>query len=362
MIDRQPEVLVSILTPTFNSAAFIDDCIQSIQAQTHTVWEQIIVDDGSTDRTPEIVERYARADQRIRLIRERHRGASRLAETYNVALDQATGAWIAILEGDDFWLPSKLEAQLAVVRPRTIFSYGSYLDLVDGQLIKGPCPPFVGSIDLQAFTAHVLMHRSYLLAVTQLIRRDALLTIGGFHQDDSPAAVDMATLLRLVRLPGEAAYLPQPLGIWRHHPAQSTSTKALELARFNGQLALAFFDDLSGDERRALGLQRGQIVHARHAQLADTYFGLIRDRLRRGEREGLAELISGLWRYGGVKRKLQAIYALGASRLGFDFEPILITATWFAARCAYTARPASTEQELETASWRESGERVKGAP
>jgi len=73
--------LVSIITPTYNHERFIAQCIESALAQTYPHWEQIIIDDGSTDRTAEIVARYD--DERIIYVRQANQGIWRLAETYN---------------------------------------------------------------------------------------------------------------------------------------------------------------------------------------------------------------------------------------------------------------------------------------
>ncbi|MGB7570995.1 MAG: glycosyltransferase family 2 protein, partial [Methanothrix sp.] len=73
---------------------------------TYVAWEQIIIDDGSSDQTGEIILKYN--DDRIKYIRQEHKGIWRLSEAYNQALQLSNGDYIAILEGDDFWPPNKL--------------------------------------------------------------------------------------------------------------------------------------------------------------------------------------------------------------------------------------------------------------
>ncbi|MEM6338080.1 MAG: glycosyltransferase family A protein, partial [Bacteroidota bacterium] len=104
---------VSIITPTYNHAAYIEACIASVQAQGRPDWEMLVIDDGSTDGTAGLAESMAAADPRIRLFRQKNRGILRLHETYNFALAQAKGRYVAVLEGDDLWLPNKLAVQLA---------------------------------------------------------------------------------------------------------------------------------------------------------------------------------------------------------------------------------------------------------
>jgi teichuronic acid biosynthesis glycosyltransferase TuaG len=101
---------VSVITPTYNAAAFIADTIRSVQAQTFPDWEMILVDDASTDETAEIVAAFAGTDSRLKLIRlERNSGTGVARDT---ATNAATGRYIAFLDADDLWKPEKLEKQL----------------------------------------------------------------------------------------------------------------------------------------------------------------------------------------------------------------------------------------------------------
>ena len=102
---------VSIITPTYNHEKFIGACLDSVRAQTDPDWEMIVVDDGSTDRTGDLVAAAAAADPRIRHVRQPNKGLARLGETYNEALRLARGDLVAILEGDDFWPPHRLAVQ-----------------------------------------------------------------------------------------------------------------------------------------------------------------------------------------------------------------------------------------------------------
>lgn len=102
--------LVSIITPSYNTAKFIGETIRSVQAQTYPNWEMIIVDDCSTDNTDEVVAEYRKADGRIRYFKnEKNSGA---AVSRNKALLEANGRWMAFLDSDDLWVPEKLEKQL----------------------------------------------------------------------------------------------------------------------------------------------------------------------------------------------------------------------------------------------------------
>lgn len=102
--------LVSIITPAYKAGRFIASAIESVQRQTHSNWEMIVVDDCSPDDTGSIVERYAQRDSRIHLIRQdTNKGPAVSRET---ALGYGKGRYVAFLDSDDLWLPSKLERQL----------------------------------------------------------------------------------------------------------------------------------------------------------------------------------------------------------------------------------------------------------
>ena len=122
--------LVSIIMPSYNTAKYISNSIDSVLAQTYTDWELIIVDDCSTDNTDEIVKGYLN-DERIRYLKnETNSGA---AVSRNYALREAKGKWIAFLDSDDLWEPEKLEKQIAfMVENNYKFTYTDYRIQLNG--------------------------------------------------------------------------------------------------------------------------------------------------------------------------------------------------------------------------------------
>ena len=123
--------LVSIITPSYNTARFIAETIESVMAQTYTNWEMIIVDDCSTDNTDEVVAVYVAKDSRIHYLK--NEGNSGAALTRNRALREARGRWIAFLDSDDLWHPEKLERQIVFMKTNNYaFTYHEYIE-IDGQ-------------------------------------------------------------------------------------------------------------------------------------------------------------------------------------------------------------------------------------
>jgi glycosyltransferase involved in cell wall biosynthesis len=117
--------LVSIITPTFNSEAFILQTIKSVQNQTYKNWEMIIVDDCSTDATGKIVMEKAQEDNRIQFHKLEHNSGAGVARNY--AIDKARGRFIAFLDADDLWKVDKLEKQLNFLQSNKLpFTYSFY--------------------------------------------------------------------------------------------------------------------------------------------------------------------------------------------------------------------------------------------
>lgn len=119
--------LVSIITPSYNTAKFIGKTIESVRIQTYQNWEMIIVDDCSSDNTDVIVAEYLN-DKRIQYLKnDKNSGA---AFSRNRALREAKGKWIAFLDSDDLWLSDKLEKQITFMEKNDYhFSYTNYEEI-----------------------------------------------------------------------------------------------------------------------------------------------------------------------------------------------------------------------------------------
>jgi glycosyltransferase involved in cell wall biosynthesis len=134
--------VVSIVTPVYNAARWLPETLATVRAQTFTDWEQVLVDDGSTDGSREIIEAAAAEDPRFRVLQSAGRQGPSAAR--NLALDAARGRFIAFLDADDLWLPEKLAL---AVEWMTTHGYGfiyhdyrhmSHDGALIGPLITGP--------------------------------------------------------------------------------------------------------------------------------------------------------------------------------------------------------------------------------
>jgi teichuronic acid biosynthesis glycosyltransferase TuaG len=209
--------LVSVITPGFNAAAYLEDTIASVQAQTFENWEMIIVDDHSRDATLEIAQKYAYADERVRAfaLPEERKGA---AHARNFGIEQARGRYIAFLDSDDLWTSQKLERQIEFMRRNgSAFSYSRYsLISKDGRNLGRvmPIPP--------QLTYRELLKTCPIGCLTAVYDTDV---IGKQYMPDLPKGQDYALWLQILKIIPKADGIDEVLGFYRTGGASLSSNK-----------------------------------------------------------------------------------------------------------------------------------------
>lgn len=151
--------LVSIITPTYNSAPYLAETIESVLSQTFQDWEMILTDDCSTDDTVELVTQYSKKDARIRgLVLERNQGP---AAARNGSIEAASGRFLAFLDSDDLWAPEKLEIQIKdMMESGCGFSFSNY-EIMDsngrrtGKVVDAKAPMSISYEDYLKKTATI---------------------------------------------------------------------------------------------------------------------------------------------------------------------------------------------------------------
>lgn len=215
-VNREPRV--SVVIPTFNRARFLPDAIRSVLRQTHRDIELIVVDDGSTDHTREVLAGFD--DARLCLVFiERSRSPARAR---NVGVARATGQFVAFLDSDDVWLPEKLERQLAALlaSPGSRWSY-TLFDHIDehgafmAPLRGGDWAARSGWIIESMVSEEVLVMVQSVLAETSLVRE-----VGGF--DETPALREDLDLCFRLAVRSEACAVAENLLRVRHHTQRTT--------------------------------------------------------------------------------------------------------------------------------------------
>ncbi len=243
--------LVSIITPTFNHQNYIEDCINSVLNQTYQNWEMIIINDGSTDKTLEKIEKFRNKDSRIKLIDQENLGIFSLNIIYNKALNKSNGKYIAILEGDDVWEDTKLEIQLKKMESDESIvlcwskAYAKNFDLSKTMQVI----PNIENTKLEWLNNNprgsilnvIITH--FIPPVTVIIRKKNLDNIGGFLQVKPFPAVDLSTFLAL-SLEGSFFFIDQVLGTWRVSTGQITKNNMLEINNGSKKIITQHYNNL----------------------------------------------------------------------------------------------------------------------
>lgn len=317
-MDKQP--LVSIITPTYNHERFIGQCIESVLAQTYPHWEQIIIDDGSTDKTAEIVSHYK--DERIRYMRQDNAGIWRLGETYNKALNISRGEIVAVLEGDDFWPPDKLEKQVPVfIRHEVVLSWGKAVFVnSNGETI---C---VSHRNLNWFKKttrekvlrKMLLH-NFVSSSTVMCRKDALLSIGGFSQPEYAPYVDHPTWIEL-SLIGEVCAVDEIIGYWRRYRDQVSMGNIAQIAEAHNRYSIDFFEHLPQELKNSLDIATDELLKQCQYRIGLSHFQLGRIKLTERKWVEAKKYFTQALDKGTLSIKTKALLGIACSCLRVDME------------------------------------------
>jgi len=207
----------SVVMPARNTAGMIDAALRSALAQTRPDFELLVVDDGSTDGTAEVVERWTQ-DARVRLLRRERSDGPGAAR--NAAFAEARAPYVSMLDSDDIWLPGYLRAagQALDRNPRAGLACTEHWTLEDppGLVRRKPAWVVGGPAELLEADAFLLrlVRGNFVVNSTVTVRRSALEAVGGCNPA-LPAAVDFDLWLRLAAAGYGAVRVPQPLAVYR---------------------------------------------------------------------------------------------------------------------------------------------------
>jgi glycosyltransferase involved in cell wall biosynthesis len=205
-------MLVSVILPVYNAEKFLEEAIESVLAQTFYDFELIAINDGSTDSSLAILERFSLADKRVRVISRENLG---LIKTLNQGIELAQGDLIARMDADDICQPNRFECQVEfLAKNPDIVCVGAQIQLIDvnGRQIMG----MQGPLDHEDIDAANYSGKSHgIVHPTALIRLSALRLIGGYRSVFRHAE-DIDLWLRLAEV-GRLANLPVSLLKYRQH-------------------------------------------------------------------------------------------------------------------------------------------------
>lgn len=246
--------LISIVMVNYNYENFIGRAIESVLAQTWKNWELIIVDDGSTDASPEIINRYAAEDSRIKpYLQKENRHISAVT---NLGLSKVTGSYIARLDSDDLWEPKKLEKQMRYMQehPQGALCF-TKLDIINEneevindsltdlyQLYNNRCH------DRNEWIRYFFFYGNTLIQSTLLMKREVVEHVGGFNLAYLQSH-DFDFFVRASRA-YEFIFVEEPLVKYRRTEKQNSSMDHLASRRFENEhmnIRYHYFDDMSDE-------------------------------------------------------------------------------------------------------------------
>ncbi|VBB09405.1 nucleotide-diphospho-sugar transferases [Lucifera butyrica] len=218
--------LVSIITPLYNSEAFIAGTIESVRRQTYRHWEMLIIDDGSADNGPEIVEMVQRQEPRIRLFRLKDNWGGAVARNWGIR--EAKGRYVAFLDSDDLWHPEKLGEQIRFMQMNHYpFTFTEY-DLINekGDLLNRRicCPETLNYAEQLKYN-----HLGCLTAIYDACE------LGKVLMPEIRKRQDYALWLQILKKCGRGYGLQKSLAYYRLR-SHSVSANKLELIKWNWRL------------------------------------------------------------------------------------------------------------------------------
>lgn len=207
---------VSIIMPCHNGEKFIAAAIESVQSQTMGDWELVISNDGSTDSSLDIIEAYQAKDNRLKILsRDKALGP---AKARNLAIERAEGSYIAFLDCDDIWKPTKLEEQISFMEENNLALSACYYDLIDdaGNLLNERAPKTT------KLTHSGLLKDNDIGCVTAIYNADM---IGKKYMRDYWTTQDFILWLDILRDDPKAELLHKNLAQYRLHSGNRSAQK-----------------------------------------------------------------------------------------------------------------------------------------
>ena len=228
--------MISIIIPTYNRANLLSRAVESVVKQTYSSWELLIIDDGSTDNTEEVLQKYL--SSKIRYVKCLHSGLPAIVR--NVGIREAQGEWIAFLDSDDVWLPEKLEKQMQIIRDRgdvSLVCTNAYRKISETDSDR--MEEYISSPDRKAgIYFEELLLENFIVTSTALVRKNCLLVTGGYSESSELRAIEDYGLWLRLSITHKIEYLSKPLVIYRDLPEEGIRGSQSKLRYWKGILKI----------------------------------------------------------------------------------------------------------------------------
>jgi glycosyltransferase involved in cell wall biosynthesis len=215
----QSEPLISVVITTYNCEKYIEETLNSAINQLYKNLEIIVVDDGSTDNTKDVISKYQHIDQRISFYIIEHAGRPSVPRNYGI--QKAKGEFIAFLDGDDIWIANKIETQIKklIESPGSVLIYSMSVTFGDVNIFS-PFFEVLPLINRSSLTREELIKNGNCIPTsTVIVRTDRIKSIGGFDEDPKLKIEDYDLWIRLGKL-GTFCFLPRIKTYYRIHKNQ----------------------------------------------------------------------------------------------------------------------------------------------
>ena len=247
---------VSVIIPAYNCQDLVGEAVASVREQTYRDFEAIVVDDGSTDETWDVIQRLGRDWPDLRTMRIEHAG---LAAARNAAIAEIKGDWIALLDADDLWLPDKLERCMAFLdeRPDLSIVYTPMTPIrMDGTRMTGHSKPCHAGL-----LAPKLFHSIFVHDPAAVFHKRVIETCGGFNES-LPVCVGHDFWLRVST---EFAFglINEPLALRRWSETSLTRSRRARGAGIKARMLEEFYFEKGGRDLvdRSAAMKRLARVH-----------------------------------------------------------------------------------------------------
>ncbi|AOC95311.1 glycosyltransferase family 2 protein [Flavobacterium sp. SH_e] len=234
----EDKALISVIMPAYNAESYIADAINSVIHQTYNNWELIIINDGSNDKTEEIVKEASLKDKRIIYIYQKN---GRQGKARNLGISKSKGIYLAFLDADDIWLPEKLDVQILEIQKRNadlvfadsyFFNDNEVSDI--SKKMNIPTSVFYDKTSLKLF-----LKENRIPILTVLVKKEKVINVGGFSEIlDIQNVEDYHLWLKLLMSNCVFYSSDHILAKYRVHESSATSADKLAL----NKIPNAFFD------------------------------------------------------------------------------------------------------------------------